>query len=264
MIVSLTFDDGLDCHLDVAMPLLAKHGWHGTFFVNLNSLGFCGRLPDWQAAAKRGNELGNHTIFHPAVSGKSYVTEGNCLENYTLDRMRVELTTANQILTALDGRKERTFAYPCCNPVLGRPGWSKRLLKKFGLDRTRLMSCLNQCPALDLVASQADYSSLLPELFVAARAGGYPTGRGPVPLTERYKVPCLSADGKTADQLIGEFEAAKMRVPWVPFMFHGIGSGHHLSCTETDFQALLKHLSGDPNNKVMPFLAAAKTHYSNQ
>ena len=122
-IVSLTFDDALDVHLDTAMPILERAGLRGTFYVNVGSGGFLSRDRDWSNAAARGHELGNHTVFHPGVSTKSWVSEGIALESYTLDRMRRELLLANQILTMVDGRSERSFAFPCSNPWLGRAGW---------------------------------------------------------------------------------------------------------------------------------------------
>jgi peptidoglycan/xylan/chitin deacetylase (PgdA/CDA1 family) len=33
-IVSLTFDDGIETQYEVAGPLLAAHGMHGTFYIN--------------------------------------------------------------------------------------------------------------------------------------------------------------------------------------------------------------------------------------
>ena len=40
LVVSMTFDDALDTHLDMAVPMLEERGFRGTFFVNLNSQPF--------------------------------------------------------------------------------------------------------------------------------------------------------------------------------------------------------------------------------
>ena len=81
--VSLTFDDGLDVHLEVVMPLLEAAGLRGTFYVNPGRQADDGprdrsqlsdedykekwtrQIPGWQAAAARGHEVGNHTVDHP-------------------------------------------------------------------------------------------------------------------------------------------------------------------------------------------------------
>ncbi|HCL92065.1 MAG TPA: hypothetical protein DIC50_04685 [Verrucomicrobia subdivision 3 bacterium] len=66
VLVSLTFDDSVDSHLDLAAPLLEQLGVRGTFFVYLGSHSFTHRNRQWRRLALRGHELGNHTIFHPA------------------------------------------------------------------------------------------------------------------------------------------------------------------------------------------------------
>lgn len=262
LIVSLTFDDALDCHLDTAMPALEASGLAGTFFVNLNADSLVNRWQEWSVAHSRGHELGNHTIFHPAVSSKSYITAGNALENYTLDRMRLEIETANRWLAALDGCERRTFAYPCSNPMLGRPGWSKRLLTRLGLERTRMMGWLHSYPRLDVGSTETDYSSLLPELFASARGGGFPCGKiGPISESQRYKVPCVSADGLDEAVLTSSLEEAAACGNWLVLMFHGIGGGHRLSCDVPVFNSLLRRLQRDSACIVMTFQDASRRFF---
>src|SRR5438094_491664 len=38
-VVSLTFDDGIATQYNLAGPLLASHGMHGTFFINSGNVG---------------------------------------------------------------------------------------------------------------------------------------------------------------------------------------------------------------------------------
>ena len=258
LLASLTFDDGLDVHLDVALPVLDSHGLLGTFYVSLNSPGFAPRIDEWRAASRRGHELGNHTIFHPAVRGKPYVSEGNCIENYSLDRMRIELETANEFLSGLDGRKERSFAYPCSNPVLGRPGLAKAFLRKVHLERTRVAGWLESFPQLDFFSRQRDYSVLIPKLFYAARGGGFQKGAAPVPAALRYFAPCVAADGMDADGLSKTLESFKEKGNWIVFMFHGIGGGHRLTCARGAFEHLVELLAEDPLVSVLPFVDAAR------
>lgn len=63
--VVFTYDDGLDCHLDVAIPQLDEFGFKGTFYCTGNSPSLYNRLEEWREITKNGHELGNHTLFHP-------------------------------------------------------------------------------------------------------------------------------------------------------------------------------------------------------
>jgi len=239
-IVSLTFDDALDVHLDHVVPLLDQHGFQGSFYVTLGAQSFTGRLDEWRRVAAKGHELGNHTIFHPAWRHKSYVTGGNAVENYSLDRMRLELEAANRILSGLDGQTERTFAYPCCNQVIGAPGFAKRFLGRMKLDRTRLMSALNRHSWLDVGSTEMSYEALAAELFLASRAGGERFSADPDYPPCRTAVPCVSLDGKREDELASVLDAfLRHECGWLVFMGHGIGGGHHLSCDTAVFEWLL-------------------------
>lgn len=66
--VSLEFDDGA-LQGDVA-PLLARHGFRATFFVNSARIGTPGALTwdDLRTRAARGNEIGGHTRTHPDLT----------------------------------------------------------------------------------------------------------------------------------------------------------------------------------------------------
>jgi hypothetical protein len=239
-LVSLTFDDALNVHLDRTVPMLERLEFRGTFYVSLGAPSFTSRLADWQRAAASGHELGNHTLLHPAWRHKEYVTEGNAIENYTLDRMRVELEAANRILNGIDGETVRTFAYPCCNPVIGSPGLAKRLLRSLKLDRTRLMGGLIRHPWLDLGSTERSYEALAAEVFLAARIGGEHFSAGPNYPPRRSAVPCVSLDGKTLADLVSVLDAFLMHERgWLVFMAHGIGGGHRLSCDLDVFESLL-------------------------
>ena len=105
-LVSLTFDDGRDEHLDVAMPLLEEHGLRGTFYVNVGSEAFTRRHRDWPAAAARGHELGNHTVFHPGVSSKAWVTPGIALDITAHD---MTVASAKQLWPWFAARNARSW-----------------------------------------------------------------------------------------------------------------------------------------------------------
>lgn len=108
--VSLTYDDGLDSQLDLAVPALERHGFRGTFFLTLDNIRH--RLADWEALAPRGHELANHTVTHPCD-----------LARFTPDTYRRrELMPVARWLARVEPRLAvRSFAYPCDVTDLG-PG----------------------------------------------------------------------------------------------------------------------------------------------
>ncbi len=255
-IVSLTFDDGLDVHLDVVMPMLEEHGFLGTFYVSIGSESFNQRWSDWTAAARRGHELGNHTIFHPGVSSKSWVTSGIALENYDLDRMRVELRTANRILHNIDGREHRSFAFPCSNPWLGRRGPIWRIAGRLP-QGPRWQNWVSRL-GIDVASGLVDYTTIVRDEFPAARCGGIDAAVLPARPADWHRIPALEGDGRSADDVMSDLEIAAARNAFAPLVFHGIGGGHRLSMARDDFGRLLAFLANDPRFTVLPLVTAAE------
>lgn len=259
--ISLTFDDGLDCHLDRAVPILERHGLRGTFYVPVGDETFARRHADWRTAAAAGHELGNHSIFHPGVSTKNWVTEGIALERYSLDRMSRELRAANTVLQMVDGRHERTFAFPCSNPWLGTHGWPRRALARAGLDRTRLAGWVDSL-GLDVGSSRLDYTPVVEPLFFAARCGGLAPEQLPKQPPRRHQVRGVDGDDRTLAQLKATVDTALQRQAWLVLVFHGIGGGHHMSCDEDVFEGLCAHLAAEPRAQVVTFLEGARRTWS--
>ena len=256
-LVSLTFDDGLDAHLDAAMPMLEAHGMRGTFYVSPGAEPFAKRSGEWIAAAQRGHELGNHTVFHPGVSSKPWVTEGIALDTYSLDRMRIELLAANRILQMLDGRTSRSFAFPCSNPNLGKPGLPRRLLTRLGWDRTRLMGFVDR-HNLDIGSRLVDYTPLVREIFPSARCGGVATKDLPTRPDDWHRVRGIDGDGASVATLDAALDQAIARKAFAAFVFHGVGGGHHLSVGQDVLEHLLRRLSREQSVQVLPFLEATQ------
>jgi peptidoglycan/xylan/chitin deacetylase (PgdA/CDA1 family) len=141
--VVLSYDDGMDTHLDHAVPDLDAAGCRGTFFLPGHSESLAKRLPEWRALAARGHELANHAIFHPCLrkpaSGpeREWVKPEYALESYTVERIRDEIAAMNTTLLAIDGETVRTLAYNCCDTTAGgspfratptgnsSPGWGR-------------------------------------------------------------------------------------------------------------------------------------------
>jgi sialate O-acetylesterase len=204
--VVLTYDDGLDCHLDVAAPALERHGFRGTFYVTGTSASLYQRTEEWRRMAGRGHELGNHTLFHPCW-GDAYdwVRPEYDLNGYTFDRLRSELQVANSLLKAVDGEEERSFAYTCTNTTIGGVSF---------IDSIRTM-------------------------FPAARGGG------PVPeridQVDPHNVPSWAAEERSGEELIAYVEEAVEKGSLAVFMFHSVGGGY-LNVSEEAHEQLLEYL----------------------
>ena len=108
--VVLTYDDALSSQLDRAVPVLDRAGLKATFFLARVK---GADVPRWRAAAARGHELANHTMFHPC-SAASYPEDPRyTTEAYTPASLLREIQQQNVLLTALDGKTRRGFATPC-------------------------------------------------------------------------------------------------------------------------------------------------------
>ncbi|SFG76795.1 Polysaccharide deacetylase [Duganella sp. CF458] len=114
--VSLAYDDALDSQLDHALPALQRHGLKATFYLALANAPVRRRLAEWRAAAQRGHELGNHTLFHQcsaSTPGHAWVEAHRNLDTTSVAQMLDQVRLANTLLQAIDGKRERTFNAPC-------------------------------------------------------------------------------------------------------------------------------------------------------
>lgn len=113
-VIVLTYDDGINSQLNVAVPQLDSAHLKGTFFL-IGDFD-AETIPKWRAVAKKGHELANHTIYHPCVN-----TADNPVgsQSYTPNTIVREIGTMNNFLFAVDGKTTRTFAYPCTETSVG-------------------------------------------------------------------------------------------------------------------------------------------------
>ena len=122
MAISLSYDDAIDSQLDNAIPALNRYGFRASFYLTLASPTILNRLDEWRAAAEQGHELGNHTIYHPcsaSLPDRDWVASFYDIDNYEVDQIVNEVTVANSMLHAIDGRSERTFTAPCGDLIVG-------------------------------------------------------------------------------------------------------------------------------------------------
>ena len=233
--VVLTYDDGMDTHLDHAVPDLDKAGLKGTFFVPGHSESLAKRLPEWRALAARGHELGNHAIFHPCLRKpagrpeREWVKPEYALEGYTVERIRDEIAAMNTTLLAIDGETIRTFAYNCC----------------------------------DTIAGGRSYVDAVRPLFLAARAGEDRIATD-VGVLDPMLVPSWAARDVTGAQLIAFARKAVDAGGLAVFQFHGIG-GEWISVSREAHRELLAWLAAnrqtvwtDTFKRVMTHVAAER------
>ena len=208
--VSLAYDDAIDSQLDNAIPALDRAGLKGSFYLTLANPSLTKRLDEWRAAAARGHELGNHTLFHlcsAKAPGHEWVTPELDLDTMSAARMAAQVRLASTMLHAIDGRTERTFTVPCG----------------------------------DTRAQDADYVALVRREFVAVKLGG----AGVIPDMDRldpYAVGVTVPEGVTGAQLIALVQEAVGRGTMINFTFHGIG-GDYITTSRQAHEELLAWLA---------------------
>ena len=109
-LVSLTFDDGLRCQFERAVPILDRYGFPATFFLvaNADPIHTDGFVhPDWsktdwrakdidsfKAMIHRGHEIGSHSVHHrqPFLDDDPrFEAQGS--KQWIEDRLEVEITS---------------------------------------------------------------------------------------------------------------------------------------------------------------------------
>jgi len=207
--VVLTYDDALSVQLDHAVPLLDSLGFKATFYVPGYFPDFRERVSDWKSVAKRGHELGNHTLFHPCEGkspGREWVKPDYDLNIYTIQRLTDEIRMANTLLEALDGRMKRTFAYPCGDTKVG----------------------------------DSSYVDKIRENFLAAR--GVKAKMQRLNEINWYDVGSYMINGQSGDELIDLVRKAMEDNALLVFLFHGVGGEHSLNVSLDAHRKLLYFL----------------------
>jgi peptidoglycan/xylan/chitin deacetylase (PgdA/CDA1 family) len=210
--IVLTYDDALNVHLDNAIPLLDSLGLKGTFYLSAFMPGCKNRLEHWKLAAKNGHELGNHTLFHPCIGntpGRAWVSAERDLSRYTLDRFVDEIRMTNVFLQALDGKTQRTFAYPCG----------------------------------DTLAQNQSVITKITSDFASAR--GVKGEMLSIKYNKLYNAGSYMINGESSAQLIALVKEAIRTNSALVFMFHGVGGEHGLNVGLKEHRDLLKFLKAN-------------------
>lgn len=212
--VVLTYDDALNVHLDNVIPLLDSLGLKGTFYLSASFPGCKNRLNDWKKAAAEGHELANHTLFHPCIGnipGREWVNAENDMSRYTVKRMVNEARMTNIFLQALDGKTERTFAYPCGDMKIG--------------DTAYMDSMHND--------------------FIAARA--VREQMHTIDKINLYDIDCYAMNNATAEQMIQLVNQAVQSHTLLVLLFHGVGGEHSINVSLDAHSKLLHYLKQHEN-----------------
>jgi peptidoglycan/xylan/chitin deacetylase (PgdA/CDA1 family) len=223
--IVLTYDDGLNQHLTNAIPILNKNDLKATFYIadfgNLRE-----QIPAWRAAAIKGHELANHTIYHPCIGnrpGREWVKPDNDLNNYTVRRITDEIKTMNTILKAIDGKTKRTFAYPCSDTKIGDTAYITGVKNEF----VAVRAVRNEMPTIDKV--------------------------------DLYNLPCYMVNGETGDKLIALVKQAVEKKAMLIFLFHGVGGGNSLNVSLEAHAQLLQYLKQNQKELwIAPMLDVAE------
>ena len=230
--VVLTYDDGLNVDLNNVIPALDSVGLKGTFYISDYFDGLKDQIFKWRKAAAEGHELGNHTVWHPCEGGRpgrEFVKPESDLNNYTVARMVKEIQTMNNILKAIDGKEERTFAYPCG----------------------------------DMKIHDTAYLDGLKNEFIAAR--GVAPAMQTIDKVDLYNIDCYGINGQTGDQLIDLVKQAMKTHTLLVFLFHGVGGEHSLNVSLEAHSALLHFLQQNEKDIwIAPMIDVAKFIKSNR
>jgi len=211
--VALTYDDGMDVHLDHVAPDLDAVGLKGTFYVTGSSDSLVRRLPEWRALGLRGHELANHALFHPCLASppgggaRDWVRPEYALESYTVQQMVDEAAVMNTMLEALDGPRERTFAYNCTETTAGGKS----------------------------------YVDALRPLFLAARIGDDRIVED-VHGLDPFLVPSWAVEGTSGERMIAFVRKAVDAGGLAVFQFHGVGGGW-IAVSREDHEELVSWLA---------------------
>ncbi len=213
--VSLTFDDARTSQVAVGTGLLNQYNVKATFYVVPS--GVAQRLDGWKKAVASGHEIGNHSLNHPCTGNFAW-SRPHALEEYTLEKMRNELTEANGQIQKMLGATPRVFAYPCGQTFIGRGVNTK------------------------------SYVPLVAELFVSGR-GWLNEGPNDPAFCDPAQLTGMEMDGKDFKQILPLLEKARETGQWLVLAGHEIGE----SGPQTTRMAMLKKLleyAQDPANQL--------------
>ena len=226
MAISLSFDDARESQVLIGTKLLDQYGVKATFYVVPSAVKR--QLTGWRNAVTSGHEIGNHSLTHPCPGNFSW-SRKNALEDYSLEKMRNELTECNKLVKDLLNVECKVFAYPCGQKYVGR-----------GVDTK-------------------SYVPLVAELFQTGRGWLDEAPNDPLHCN-LAQLTCIETDGKTFEQLLPMIEEAKKNGLWLVFGGHEINNeGNQTTRVET-LKKLIEYVK-DPSSGVWLQSVGTVTNY---
>lgn len=118
--ISLSFDDGRQAQLDIAIPILEEYDLLGTFYIKPGGDDWKQRFAPWREAALAGHEIGNHTLSHICSRNFAWKADMKSLETIALDDIEADVLEAERRINELiPEQANHTFCYPCYQNYVG-------------------------------------------------------------------------------------------------------------------------------------------------
>jgi peptidoglycan-N-acetylglucosamine deacetylase len=226
--VSLTFDDARFSQVEGGTALLDEYKVKATFFVLPSAVEQ--RLDGWRKATASGHEIGNHSLTHPCTGNFPW-SRKNALEEYTLDKMRVQLKEANNRIQKLLGVVPEVFAYPCGQTFVGRGVETK------------------------------SYIPVVADLFTVGR-GWLNEGPNDPAFCDMAQITGMEMDGKNFEDILPLLENAKKNNQWIVLAGHEMGEAGSQTTRLSMLRKLLEYAS-DPANELWIAPAGTVARYIN-
>ncbi len=212
--IALTYDDGLPSHINTVAPILEKYDFKATFYPTLSSPSLYDEMDKWKKLAIDGHELGNHTVYHPCQKSgidMEWVKDYHDLDKYTSEEIAEEINLANTLLFAMDGKKIRTFAYPCSHYFAGGESYVGYVSSKFPSAR----------------GSSEEQKELVKLSDI-----------------DLYKVQSWAPNNHEADELISYIQKIMELETFSTLTFHGIGA-EHMTVSKEAHEKMLQFLDSN-------------------
>lgn len=216
MALSLSFDDGRPSQVDNGTPLFDQYGAKVTFYVVPSAMQ--PRLDKWKATVAAGHEIGNHSIEHPC-SGNFVWAREKAIEEYSLEKMRLELIAANMQIKDMLGVEATSFAYPCGQTFVGRG------------EATR------------------SYVPVVADLFVSGRGWMDEAPNDPT-YVDMAQLTGVPMDDKDFEALLPMLESAREQGLWLVLGGHDIGGEKSGQTTRLSMLEELIQYAQDPANGI--------------
>jgi sialate O-acetylesterase len=224
--IAFTYDDALNQHLDIVVPILDSFNFKGSFYVApvfqlLNT-----RMEEWKKIASNGHELGNHTLFHPCNGGKGreWVSEEQDLRKYSYQRILNEVKVANDFLNAIDGKSERTFAFTCGDRFVD----GKEFIRDLSSELKGARSVRNEMHTIDQI--------------------------------DIYNIDGFMINNQSFEEMRSWVDRAIEERSLLVFLFHGVGGGHGLNCSERVHSQIIKYIASKSKDILVEPLVEIVSH----